>query len=316
VGLSGRIMYIKRNTRFAKKKTPFRVFCVLGVFLFSACTPQPAQSAPPSPEPSAVATSSSVHPTAIPSQPPTPAADPSCTQQTGQEASIQVEAPGLVNPLKARIHLPPCYNPAVSTRYPVLYLLHGQGFTSDQWERLGAPQILDRLAAAGEIQPLLLVLPEETDTTINPFESAFGPALIDALIPAIDKAYPTCARRECRAIGGLSRGASWAVYLAFSHPDRFAAAGAHSFPPFNGLDQRLPRLIADLPPGQPLAIYIDIGVKDPYRSPASAFESLLNQADVPHEWYLNQGSHDEAYWSAHVEEYLRWYAAQLTTVKP
>ena len=27
----------------------------------------------------------------------------------------------------------------------------------------------------------------------------------------------------------------------------------------------------------------------------------------PHEWYLFNGTHDEAYWSAHVEDYLEWY---------
>ena len=28
---------------------------------------------------------------------------------------------------------------------------------------------------------------------------------------------------------------------------------------------------------------------------------------VPHEWYLFNGTHEEAYWSAHVNDCLTWY---------
>jgi enterochelin esterase-like enzyme len=39
------------------------------------------------------------------------------------------------------------------------------------------------------------------------------------------------------------------------------------------------------------------------------FHELLDQLEIPHEWQLNPGNHTEDYWSSHVEEYLRWYAA-------
>jgi hypothetical protein len=32
------------------------------------------------------------------------------------------------------------------------------------------------------------------------------------------------------------------------------------------------------------------------------------QLNVPHEWYLFNGRHEEAYWSAHVQEYMEWYS--------
>jgi enterochelin esterase-like enzyme len=290
------------------------LFLFLSSLILSACAVQGAQTAPP-PAKTQVPLSTPTAAAVAQSKPVATATSVPCRDQTGRSTSFQVDAAGLAHPLQASVHLPPCYDPSGKTRYPVLYLLHGQGFTGDQWERLGAPETLDRLIAAGEIQPMLLILPEEADTSANPFESAFGPALVEDLLPAVDRAYPTCAQRDCRAIGGLSRGASWAVYLAFSYPETFSAVGAHSFPPFNGLAKKFQDLLSAPPPTHVPHLYIDIGVSDRYRSAAAEFEAFLNQAGIPHEWYLNQGQHDEAYWSQHVEEYLRWYAAQLAVIR-
>ena len=37
-------------------------------------------------------------------------------------------------------------------------------------------------------------------------------------------------------------------------------------------------------------------------------ESLLTGYNLPHEWHIFTGYHEEAYWQAHVAQYLRWYA--------
>jgi len=219
--------------------------------------------------------------------------------------------PGLSGPLQARVHLPPCYDASGKTRYPVLYLLHGQGFTSDQWQRLGFLEVADRRALTGG-PAFITVLPGENDTALNPFDSDYDDALVSALVPRIDVSYRTCAQRACRAIGGLSRGASWAVWIGLRQWGQFGVIGAHSFPPFHGLDRELPGLLASIAPGQLPRLYLDIGADDPYRAPAAAFEELLNQANVPHEWYLNPGGHDETYWQAHAPAYVAWYAAQFT----
>ncbi len=39
------------------------------------------------------------------------------------------------------------------------------------------------------------------------------------------------------------------------------------------------------------------------------FEEILREKHIPHEFHINPGKHDQAYWQAHVGEYLRWYAA-------
>ena len=270
----------------------------------------------PVPSPSPAATLTAIPP-ATPSPPPTPQVTPTptpeptaCAQQTGWTESLAASSSRMNDLLSARIHLPPCYDPSGKTRYPVLYLLHGQSFQSDQWERLGAFRAADHLFAGGQ-QPFLIVLPNESDSYANPYESSFGDALTGALVAQVDKSYPTCPERGCRAIGGLSRGASWAVYLGLKNWGQFAIIGAHSFPPFYNLDTRLPELLKSIPPGQFPRLYLDIGASDPYLAPASAFEILLTQDGVAHEWYLNEGGHDETYWAAHTPAYITWYARQF-----
>ena len=62
-------------------------------------------------------------------------------------------------------------------------------------------------------------------------------------------------------------------------------------------------------PTFPPRIYIDIGERDrpEILRAATWFEALLNEKDFPHEWHLFSGYHNEAYWSEHMDQYLRWY---------
>jgi enterochelin esterase-like enzyme len=56
-------------------------------------------------------------------------------------------------------------------------------------------------------------------------------------------------------------------------------------------------------------IYMDISddERPEIAKSASWLEEILNRYDVPHEWHIFVGEHEEAYWQAHVEDYLRWY---------
>lgn len=220
--------------------------------------------------------------------------------------ALAIHSEAVQGTLHFNLYLPPCYDPGAA--YPVLYLLHGQTYAQDQWVRLGAPDAADTLIAAGEAPPFLIVMPQEPDTLANPFDTGFEQALIDELIPWINANAAVCSARACQAIGGLSRGGSWAVWLGFSHWELFGAIGAHSLPPFYGTETRLNQWLQAIPAGELPLVWLDIGQSDPYLADATAFEKLLTRLDVPHEWHLTSGNHAEDYWSAHVEEYLRWYA--------
>ena len=119
-------------TRQAIKQLASLLMLLGGCF---ACSPQN----PPTPTwtlPPATASPTfppSFTPTPLPPSTVTPLA---CLTNPGQveEGSLDSTHP----PQEFRIYLPPCYEEKAEQRYPVLYLLHGQTFTDDQWVRLGA----------------------------------------------------------------------------------------------------------------------------------------------------------------------------------
>ncbi|HJW90842.1 MAG TPA: alpha/beta hydrolase-fold protein, partial [Anaerolineales bacterium] len=179
----------------------------------------------PSPSPSPTA-----HPSATPAliNSPTP---PACLKSSGRIEMGRLKTDLLRFPLEFRVYLPPCYAQHTEQRYPVLYLIHGQSYTDDQWDRLGADETADALIAAGEAPPFLIVMPRDRVWS-QPTEDAFGQAVIEELLPWIDAHYRTMPAREYRAVGGLSRGASWAIHLGLSAWESFGAIGAHSLPVF------------------------------------------------------------------------------------
>ena len=188
-------------------------------------------------------------------------------------------------------------------------MLHGLTYTDDQWVRLGIGDAADALIAAGQIPPLIIVMPLDDDWH-QPFESHFGEALVNDLLPWIDANYATRRDRNGRAIGGLSRGASWAIHVGLKNWRLFGSIGAHSLALFWSDSEQVNRMLDDIPWDAYPRIYMDIGMKDEDLASAQEFEGVLMARHFPHEWHLFPGFHDEAYWRSHVEDYLRWYSAQ------
>jgi enterochelin esterase-like enzyme len=217
----------------------------------------------------------------------------------------------LPNPLVYRIYLPPCYNEEPERSYPVLYLIHGQTYTDTQWDRLGVPETADKLIRARKVAPFIVVMPRDR-VWLEPTEDNFGKAVEQSLVPWIDDHYRTIPDREHRAIGGLSRGGAWAVDIGLSRWDLFSAVGVHSGFVFYSDYQPIYLWVHDTPPGMFPRVYMDVGDSDrPEISEGAAWlEDFLTRFDIPHEWHLFSGEHDEAYWSAHVEDYLRWYTVE------
>ena len=191
----------------------------------------------------------------------------------------------------------------------MLYLIHGQTFNDDQWERLGADEAAAELIAAEEIVPFLIVMPFDLSST-QPSLDPFDEAVVNELVTFIDAHFRTIAEREQRAVGGLSRGASWAIHLALQHPELFGALGGHSPPVFVEDAPAVRGWLEEMPAELMPRIWLDIGEKDQQAILNSAiwFEDVLTEMGIPHQWQMFPGNHDEAYWRSHVEDYLRWYA--------
>ena len=275
----------------------------------TACAPRHSRqplptftsSLPPTVPPTALSTFT-------PSPAPTPTDTPlACLTSPGrvEEGSLDSTTP----PQKFRIYLPPCYDEKTDQRYPVLYLLHGQTYTDDQWVRLGAVTALDQLILSGESVPFIMVFPDDRYWNLPPGAS-FGQRVIDELIPYVDTTYRTLPDRDHRAIGGLSRGAGWALRLGLTRWDLFSSIGLHSLAVLDSDASRIRNWLADIPPDARPRVFMDVGDNDPELNMASQVEARFNDFGLSHEWHLYSGAHTETYWSAHIEEYLRWYAEE------
>ena len=285
----------------------FSIFTVSPTFPASATTTPSVTPSPTftsSPSPTFTATPSfTLSPTSTPS--PT-ALD--CWREGGVIESFTLQTKQLRLPLDYLVYTPPCYREESNRHYPILFLMHGQSYTEEQWVRIGAVEVVDELVAKGDISPIIMVMPHDRYGG-QPIESNFSEVIVEELLPKIDKEFRTISDREHRAIGGMSRGAGWAVHFAISHWDLFGALGAHSAAVFHSDAQRMRTWLDAIPADSYPRIYMDIGDKDRPEIMRSAvwFEELLNEKDIPHEWYLFSGYHSEEYWQAHIEQYILWY---------
>ncbi|MDF1519114.1 MAG: alpha/beta hydrolase-fold protein [Brevefilum sp.] len=232
---------------------------------------------------------------------------PDCLLDGGTVEDMAFSSEILTADFSYKIYLPPCYDSNPGQHYPVLYLLHGLSYDNQQWLRLGLKSEMDALIQSGEVSPFIVVLPLEARFA-PPESSLFGDAVMQELLTHVDSNFRTLDEKAYRAIGGLSRGAAWAVRLGFEHYDRFSKVGGHSLPLFKSDVNRVQTWLTKIPKEDLPLVYLDIGRNDPDWQTALTFANQLDQNAIPHEWYLFNGGHSESYWSAHLSQYLRWYA--------
>jgi len=162
----------------------------------------------------------------------------------GTVAATWVPSAAMQTPRRAYVYTPPGYEES-TTRYPVLYLLHGSGGDEEGWPIHGiANVIMDNLIVQGKAKPMIVVMPNaywnEIATldvggprTAPPPGVGSGGANYDAsekdivgdLVPFVDKHFRTVANRDNRALAGLSMGAGITTNVALKRLDIFSAAG-------------------------------------------------------------------------------------------
>ncbi len=242
--------------------------------------------------------------------------------------------------LPYNVILPADYNSSSTSRYPVLYLLHGlTGHYTDWISRTN-------IADYAQQYRLIVVMPEGndgwyTDSAIAENEK-YESYITKELIPDVQQRYRTIDARYGRAIAGLSMGGYGAIKFGLKSPSTFVFAGSMSgvvgiarlgekeTPPgwlnslrlfgptdsdtrksndvFEIINQLAPSRMASLP-----YFYFDCGTEDlPLISSQNLrLATLMSEKKIAHEYRQLPGDHSWAYWDRQIQEVLRVASQKL-----
>ncbi|MEB2782381.1 alpha/beta hydrolase family protein [Algoriphagus sp. C2-6-M1] len=244
--------------------------------------------------------------------------------------TIEVFSKAMNKTLKAAVTMPSSYDG--SKQFATLYLLHGgSGAFSDWHQKVTEPGLINRMAEQYE---LIIVTPG-----VGPSSYYFDSPLMDSvqyetyitaeLIPHIDKTYNTIAKRESRAITGLSMGGHGAIMLSAKHPDLFISATSMSG--VMNIDTRLWKVpaefrklrqsqqqemlgidlqydapfstytvvgLADNMKENEIALLMDCGVDDFLLETNRQMHQLLLENGTPHDYTERPGAHTWEYWTS------------------
>lgn len=207
------------------------------------------------------------------------------------------------------VYTPPGYDQNQSTRYPVLYLLHGNNDTAAGWTDVGkANFILDNLIAEKKAVPMIVVMPfghaAPFGTQGGQNNALFEKYLLQDVIPQIEKKYRVVSGRENRAIVGLSMGGGQALQIGLSHLDQFSVVGAFSGAVPMDMETRFKSLLDD-PAGtndKLKLLWLGCGKQDSLLARNQALSELLNKHTIRHTYMETEGRHNYAVWRKYLSE--------------
>ncbi len=212
---------------------------------------------------------------------------------------------------RAFVYTPAEYDRNPRSRYPVLYLQHGAGEDERGWTNQGrANFILDRLIAAGQAKPMIVVMDHGYATTnATPPANAFEQVLLQDLIPLIDATYRTHAAPGQRALAGLSMGGGQALQIGLTHPELFAWVGAFSASPRLGSDLKSAYGGAFADPAafakRYRLLWLGAGTAEERAMKASSSaHDQLDRAGLRNIFYASEGTaHEWHTWRRHLREF-------------
>lgn len=137
---------------------------------------------------------------------------------------------------RMHIYTPPGYE-AGSSKYPVLYLLHGAFDCDDSWPTVGrAGFIIDNLITEKKAVPMIVVMPAGhtgpftfgPPSANRPRTDEFLEDFTNDIKPYIESNYRVINERSKRAIAGLSMGGAQTLNIAIPHLEEYAYLGVFS----------------------------------------------------------------------------------------
>lgn len=217
------------------------------------------------------------------------------------------------------VYTPPGYAESPGRSYPVLYLLHGSGDNESTWSELGyANLILDNLIAAGEAEPMLVVMPNghpipwgERNLGIGGRNTElFRQDLVKDLLPMIESRYRVKKDRAQRAVAGLSMGGGQATHVGLAEAGLFAWIGAFSSAMPDPETDAVTKAFTANPEAanrNTLLFWIAIGKDDFLLDRNETFTAHLKTKGIDHTYKVTEGGHSWPVW----RRYLREFAPKL-----
>lgn len=211
--------------------------------------------------------------------------------------------------------------------YPVLYLLHGMGGDEEAWLTLGrTAQILDNLIASGQAKPMIVVMPNGNAALPSaPGESSAGftvpttnlPHTMDGtfenaftdIVNYIDKTYRTDARKQGRAVAGLSMGGFHSLNISALYPDMFDYVGLFSaaINPRSNADSPIfknrDNMLASQFSNAPKLYWIGIGNEDFLYNDNVAYRKQLDSKNYPYTYVESTGGHTWKNWRTYLKQF-------------
>lgn len=278
----------------------------------------PTPSVTPDPTATLPVPSATSEPTGTPAPTLMPTPTPGCAETIGRVDTGQF--PSAILPSSQgvyAIYFPPCYDTRL--RYPVVYLMHGTpNFDERHWLDLGVKDAADQAIGSRRVPPFIIVFPRGDAFGVYGNTSggngSWEQVIVEELIPYVDSVYNTLATKEGRAIGGISRGAVWALEIAFRHPDLFATVGGHSSALAVSLSSSAydPIEIAQSDQAGALSgmrILLDSGDTDWALQQTAELHAILDSNGVSNTLMVGRGGHLAAYWSSQIDTYVNFYGS-------
>lgn len=213
--------------------------------------------------------------------------------QAGTIEAAELKSATLGRTWTYNVYLPTGYDANAKTRYPVMYLLHGNGGERNDWPVKGSLQrTADALIANGDIPPAIIVMPDAGTTWYVDLKEKMETAFFSDFMPHVEKTYRTLNTRDGRVVGGLSMGGYGALRYALKYPEKFQAAALLS-----------PAIYNPEPPADSSARFVKVfattggdgtynaEVWKTYNYPALWDAFLQKKTTVP--MYINSGDDDE-----------------------
>jgi len=208
------------------------------------------------------------------------------------------------------VYTPPGYESG-KQKYPVLYLLHGNGQIEASWTWTGrANVIMDNLLADGKIKPMVVIMPyghiqrEIKSNPPVPPSAGDGQAIEKELLadikPLVESKYRVLTDRGHRAIAGLSMGAAQSLSIGLHNLDQFAYVAAFSGSGNTADWQKADPKVLN---SKLKVLWLGCGSEDPGFRSVQGMDTLLTKMQVKHVFNESGGGHSWPNWQVYLSKY-------------